>query len=107
MKSMHVCMHARIYRELQRESCKFTLFLLNMAMGVFWNNLSCMSLVWSLGFTWRGRGLSKSFTSRVIIGVTPIRGGTYNSTYNLLTKPPAPSRQYYPYYKDSLKREWT
>ena len=24
-------------------------------------------------FTWRGRGLSKSFISRVIIGVTPFR----------------------------------
>ena len=26
-----------------------------------------------LGFTWRGRGLSKSFIRRVIIGVTPFR----------------------------------
>ena len=27
----------------------------------------------SLVLTWRGRGLSKSFISRVIIGVTPVR----------------------------------
>ena len=26
-----------------------------------------------LVFSWRGRGLSKSFISRVIIGVTPVR----------------------------------
>ena len=26
-----------------------------------------------VGYTWRGRGLSKSFISRVIIGVTPFR----------------------------------
>ena len=26
-----------------------------------------------MGFTWRGRGLSKSFISRVTIGVTPFR----------------------------------
>ena len=41
--------------------------------------------------TWRARGLSKSLISRVIIGVTPFRVlSTYNSTYNLLTKSPAP-----------------
>ena len=33
--------------------------------GSFWGFL--------LGFTWRGRGLSKSFISRLIIGVTPFR----------------------------------
>ena len=40
-------------------------------------------------FTWRARGLSKSFISRVIIGVTPFRV-LMTSTYNLLTKSPAP-----------------
>ena len=39
--------------------------------------------------TWRGRGLSKSFISRVIIGATPFRVRK-SSTYNLLTKSPAP-----------------
>ena len=61
-----------------------------------------------MGSTWRGRGLSKSFISRLIIGVTPSRvlitllitiipirtpfGILISllSTYNLLTKSPAP-----------------
>ena len=48
-----------------------------------------MSLVWSLGFTRRGRGLSKSFISRVIIVVTPFRVLiTLLTTY--LLSPPAP-----------------
>ena len=37
-----------------------------------------------MGLTWRPRGLSKSVISRAIIGVQ----GTYNSTYNLVTKSP-------------------
>ena len=41
-------------------------------------------------FTWRGRGLSKSFISRVIVGVAPFRVLiTLLMTY-LLTKSPAP-----------------
>ena len=36
-----------------------------------------------------GRGLSKSFISRVLIGVSAFRV-LINSTYNLLTKSPAP-----------------
>ena len=39
-----------------------------------------------MGLTWRPRGLSKSVISRAIIGVQ----GTYNSTYNLVTKSPGP-----------------
>ena len=52
----------------------------------------CFRLFWAKRFTWRGRGLSKSFLSRVIVGVTPFRVLiTLPMTY-LLSPLPLPGR---------------